>query len=100
MKKIITIVILSCLCYHTAFSQIRKKQSQSVDRSSGSVLIAAGIISMSIGVFIPDGSEWTFAKGYNSTIITKPFYKNPSRVACIGIGLTISIGGIYQLSKK
>jgi hypothetical protein len=48
---------------------------------------------MSIGFLLPDGSEWTFAKGYNSQRIVKPFYKNPARVACIGIGLTLTIGG-------
>ena len=68
---------------------------------AGMGLVAAGAISMSIGFLLPDGSEWTFAKGYNSQIITKPFYRNPARVTCIGIGLTLSIGGlIYNKNHR
>ena len=68
---------------------------------SGNGLIIAGCISMSIGFLIPDGSEWTFSKGYNSQVITKPFYRNPARMTCIGLGLTISIGGlIYNKNNK
>ena len=88
MKKILlTLLISSSLNSNAQY----KKQ----DRSSkpGTGLIAVGCIAMSIGFLLPDGSEWTFANGYNSQRIVKPFYKNPARVACIGIGLTLTIGG-------
>lgn len=86
-KVLLTLLILSSL---NSNAQYKKH-----DRSSkpGTGLIAVGCIAMSIGFLLPDGSEWTFANGYNSQRIVKPFYKNPARVACIGIGLTLTIGG-------
>lgn len=97
MKNIIIIILM--LLSITLNAQ-NKRINRNKDKSTGVALTSVGILSMSIGFLVPDGSEWTFSKGYNSTVITKPFYKNPSRVACIGIGLTISIGGIYQTLKK
>lgn len=88
MKQILlTLLVVSSL---NSNAQYKKH-----DRSSqpGIGLIAVGCIAMSIGFLLPDGSEWTFAKSYNSQRIVKPFYKNPARVACIGIGLTLTIGG-------
>jgi len=88
MKKILlTLLISSSL---SSFAQYKKRD---YSYKSGTGLIAVGCIAMSIGFLLPDGSEWTFAKGYNSQRIVKPFYKNPARVACIGIGLTLTIGG-------
>jgi len=86
-KVLLTLLILSSLNSNAKY----KKH----DRSSkpGTGLIAVGCIAMSIGFLLPDGSEWTFANGYNSQRIVKPFYKNPARVTCIGIGLTLTIGG-------
>ena len=88
MKKILlTLLISSSL---SSFAQYKKRDHSS---KPGTGLIAVGCIAMGIGFLLPDGSEWTFAKGYNSQRIVKPFYKNPARVACIGIGLTLTIGG-------
>jgi hypothetical protein len=85
-------VLLTLLvCASLSANAQYKKQDHSY--KSGTGLIAVGCIAMSIGFLLPDGSEWTFAKGYNSQRIVKPFYKNPARVACIGIGLTLTIGG-------
>lgn len=69
---------------------------------SGNGLIIAGCISMSIGFLIPDGSEWTYSSGgLTGTIVRRPFYTNTSRMSCIGVGLTISIGGlIYNKNNK
>lgn len=81
-------------------AQQKSKKAHSSDKA-GYGLVTVGAISMSIGFLIPDGSEWTFSKGYNSQVITKPFYRNPARMTCIGLGLTISIGGlIYNKNNK
>jgi len=90
MKNILlTLLICSTLSVNAQY----KKQKQSNPDKPGTGLMVAGCIAMSIGFLLPDGSEWTFANGYNSQRIVKPFYKNPARVACIGIGLTLTIGG-------
>ena len=98
MKKLIIGVLLLASLTISAQSKSKKQDS---GNKAGMGLVAAGAISMSIGFLLPDGSEWTFAKGYNSQIITKPFYRNPARVTCIGIGLTLSIGGlIYNKNHR
>jgi len=91
MKKILTILLILILV--NGVQAQNKKRNSSNDRS-GLVLSGVGVLSMSIGFLVPDGSEWTYSGGkYNSNIVRKPFYKNPARVACIGIGLTLTIGG-------
>lgn len=89
--KLIILALLTFLSLNVNAQQ-KSKKTHSSDKA-GYGLVTAGAISMSIGFLIPDGSEWTFSKGYNSQVITKPFYKNPARVACIGVGLTLTIGG-------
>ena len=86
-KVLLTLLVLSSL----SSSAQRKKQAHS--DKPGSVVIVAGCLSMGIGFLLPDGSEWTYANNYNAQRIVKPFYKNPARDACIGIGLTLTIGG-------
>lgn len=92
MKTKLIILAFIAFLHLNVNAQSRSKKSYSNDKA-GIGLVASGALSMSIGFLIPDGSEWTYSKGYNSQIITKPFYKNPSRVACIGVGLTLTIGG-------
>lgn len=88
MKKILlTLLISSSL---SSFAQYKKRDYSD---KPGTGIMVVGCIAMSIGFLLPDGSEWTFANGYNSQRIVKPFYKNPARVTCIGIGLTLTIGG-------
>jgi len=88
MKKVLlTLLTLSSL----SSSAQRKKQPHS--DKPGTVVIVAGCLSMGIGFLLPDGSEWTYANNYNAQRIVKPFYKNPARDACIGIGFTLTIGG-------
>lgn len=97
--KLIILIFLAFLALNVNAQQ-KSKKTHSSDKA-GIGLITVGAISMSIGFLIPDGSEWTFSKGYNSQVITKPFYRNPSRVACIGVGLTLSIGGlIYNKNHR
>jgi hypothetical protein len=93
MKKLILLLILIYISM-SGNAQSRYKKPKHSDKP-GTGIIVAGCISMGIGFLLPDGSEWTFKDRYNSQIITKPFYQNPSRDICIGIGLTLTIGGIW-----
>ena len=88
MKKIL-LTLLVC----TSLNANAQYKKQNKTDKPGTIVMVAGCVAMSIGFLIPDGSEWTFANGYNSQRIVKPFYKNPARVTCIGIGLTLTIGG-------
>lgn len=89
MKKII-LTLLVCASLNT---NAQYKKQDRPDKP-GAMVIVAGCVAMSIGFLVPDGSEWTYGREYNYQRLTKPFYKNPSRVVCIGIGLTLTIGGI------
>lgn len=88
MKQILlTLLVVSSL------SSSAQTKKQTYSNKPGTGLIAVGCIAMGIGFLLPDGSEWTYANNYNAQRIVKPFYKNPARVTCIGIGLTLTIGG-------
>lgn len=89
MKKLLIVALLLI----TSVCSAQKKYTGSDDKS-GLVLASVGATSITIGLFVPDGSEWTYKNSYNSQIITKPFYKNPARDCMITFGVAITIGGL------
>lgn len=93
MKTILTI----CLLILSINLQAQHKYRPNTDDRSGIVLSGIGVLSMSIGILVPDGSEYTYNGKYLQNRVNKPFYKNPSRDCCIVIGLTLTISGLnYQ----
>jgi len=83
--------ILFCL---TSNSQNKLKQT---DDKSGFLIAGTGMVFSIIAITVPDGGNWTYSNGYNSKVINKSFFTQPARVTMLGVGLTLSIGGlIYQ----
>jgi len=97
MKRLITIALL-CLCM-TGYGQ-NKKYSDNSTNDYGLIMMSGGIVLSVIAVAVPDGGNWTYSNGFNSKVINKPFFQQPTRVVMLGIGVTLTIGGIVSHARK
>lgn len=89
MKKIL---LITCLLLSLS-SNAQKKYNQYND-NSGLVLASTGLLSITIGLLVPDGSEWTYKSYYDTKKTYKPFYMNPARDCMMVFGLSLTIGGL------
>jgi len=89
MKKL---MLIACLLF-SLNSTAQKKFNQNND-NSGLVLASAGALSFTIGLLVPDGSEWTYKSYYDTKKTYKPFYMNPARDCMMVFGVSIAIGGL------
>ena len=96
MKKLFLMLMLVL----TMNLQAQSKRQHSQDQIGTGVAIA-GLVFSVIAITVPDGGEFTYGHGYNSNKITKPFYQCPNRTIMLGIGVTLSVGGlIYQHNNR
>lgn len=92
MKQLITLMLILACLSSTAQNKLRQN-----DDKSGFLITGTGVVFSIIAIAVPDGGNWTYSNGYNSKVINKSFFQQPTRVAMLGVGLTVSIGGlIYQ----
>lgn len=89
MKKIL---LIACLLF-SLNSNAQHKYNQYND-NSGLVLAGVGALSFTIGLLVPDGSEWTYKTYYDPKKTYKPFYMNPARDCTMVFGLSLTIGGL------
>ena len=98
MRQLITIaLIFVCL---TGFGQNRKNKVHYNNDKTGLVIAGSGILISAIAITVPDGGNWTYAGGYNSQVIYKPFFQQPARVTMLCVGVTFSIGGLISQKQN